>query len=84
MRSLSSALLVAQIIASAPPLTPSEAAAVLARLDSPANRTHVVAPPVVLPSPVVIVKQIPAPAPQVVFRPLNCCDVYVIRTSRRH
>ena len=83
MRSLSSALLVAQIIASAPPLTPAEAAALLARLDSPANRTHVVAPPVVLPSPVVIVKQAPPQKAEVVFRPLNCCDVYVVRTGRR-
>ena len=34
-------LLAAQIVSAAPPLPPAEAAAVLARLDRPANRTHV-------------------------------------------
>lgn len=65
-------------------LTPSEAAAVLARLDSPANMTHVVlAPPPLLPPPIVIAKPASrAPQPEVVFRPLNCCSKYVIRAPR--
>lgn len=88
MRSLNSLLIAGTffIHPSAPPLTPAEAAAIMARLDSPSNLTNVVlAPPE--PQyprpPVVIYKQAPPPpSPKVVFRPLTCCDKYVIRIPR--
>ena len=70
---------------SAPPLSPAEAAAIVARLDSPTNMTHyVVAPTPEYPRPpVVIVKQpLPRPTNVVDFRPLNCCDKYVIHVPR--
>jgi len=77
-------LVVAQIVitSSTPPLPPAEAAAVLARLDSPANRTNVF---------VCIDCDGPrsastgsrpgdgpfGPFPIYRFPPLNCCSVYV-------
>jgi hypothetical protein len=74
-------LLVAQIIASAPPVTPAAAAAVMARLDSPANVTGLVlggdGPRVVLirssatAGPFAKFPKPPA------FRPLNCCSLYI-------
>ena len=71
---------VLQIVVSAPPLPPAEAAAVLARLDSPANRTNVFVCGDDCAGPrVIVVPQKPreAPAgPRVVLRPLNCCDSY--------
>lgn len=75
-------LLIAQL------LTPSEAAAVMERLVSPSNMTHYrVPPPEPYPRPPVVIVKPAAPAkPQVVLRPLNCCDRYVIRVprERRH
>ena len=76
-------LLVAQIVSSSPPLAPAEAAQVLARLDSPANRTHVVACGDCDGPRVVVIPSSPTSGPFGAFptfppsRPLSCCSLYV-------
>ena len=76
-------VLAAQIVSSFPPLPPAEAAAVLARLDSPANATHrVFWPPADGPL-VVVIPSSPTSGPFGEFprypaqRQLRCCDAYI-------
>lgn len=77
-------LLASQIVSSSPPLAPAEAAAVLARLDSPANRTHVVACADCDGPRVFVITSSPTSGPFGAFprfppsRPLNCCSSYVV------
>ncbi len=75
-------LLAAQVVSSSPPLAPAEAAAVLARLDTPANRTNVfVCGDCDGPRVIVIPSRLGegpfGPFPRYRFPPPNCWSVYI-------
>lgn len=82
-------LIAGQIISAALPLTPAQAAAVLARLDSITNRTNVFVCIDCDGPRVTVIRSSPTAGPFGEFpplprlRPLNCCSVYVTRLPRR-